>query len=115
MSVPETVRDAVLLRCTDLSPAGRTAAEVAAVAGERFRLEPVVELAGEGGIGELIEPGLVAEGEDGAAAFRHALVREALYRDVPWLRRRTLHRELAERLERVGARHRDRDPLARRA
>jgi DNA-binding CsgD family transcriptional regulator len=103
VSVPETVRDAVLLRCADLSAAGREAAEVSAVAGERFRLEMVVELSGEEGVGELVELGLVYECGDGGGAFRHALVREALYRDVPWLRRRTLHRELAERLEVLSA------------
>ena len=102
VSVPETVRDAVLLRCADLSPAGRRAAEVAAVAGDRFRIEPAVELADEPGIGELLEHGLVRECGDGVAAFRHALVRDALYRDVPWLRRRALHRELGERLEGDG-------------
>jgi predicted ATPase/DNA-binding NarL/FixJ family response regulator len=99
VSVPETVRDAVLLRCGDLSAGGRAAAETAAVAGETFELEAVVELAGEDGVGELIELGLVRECGEGRGAFRHALVREALHHDVPWLRRRELHRELGERLE----------------
>jgi DNA-binding CsgD family transcriptional regulator len=99
VSVPETVRDAVLLRCGDLSPKGRAAAEAAAIAGERFELEQVVELAGEDGVGELLELGLIHECGESRAAFRHSLVREALYRDVPWLRRRELHRALGERLE----------------
>ena len=103
VTVPETVRDAVLLRAGDLTAGGRAAAEAAAVAGERFDLEPVVELSGEDGIAELLEAGLIAETGEGRAAFRHALVREALYRDVPWLRRRSLHRELGERLEARGA------------
>jgi len=103
VAVPETVRDAVLLRCGDLSEEGRQAADVAAVAGERFRLELVVELSDPAGVDELIQLGLIRETTDGAAAFRHALVREALYLDVPWLRRRALHRELAERLEAVAA------------
>ena len=99
VTVPETVRDAVLLRSGDLSAEGRAAAEAAAIAGERFELESLVELTSEDGIGELLEAGLIAECGEGRAAFRHALVREALYRDVPWLRRRALHRELGERLE----------------
>jgi DNA-binding NarL/FixJ family response regulator/tetratricopeptide (TPR) repeat protein len=103
VSVPETVRDAVLLRCADLSPAGRGAAEVAAVAGQHFSFEPVVELADDAGVGELLERGLIAESSEGAGDFRHALVREALYGDIPWLRRRGLHRELAERLQAAGA------------
>jgi predicted ATPase len=97
------VRDAVLLRYGDLSAAGRAAAEAAAVAGERFELEAVSGLADEAGVGELLEIGLIREGGDGRAAFRHALVREALHRDVPWLRRRELHRQLGERLEAHGA------------
>jgi DNA-binding NarL/FixJ family response regulator/type II secretory pathway predicted ATPase ExeA len=99
VAVPETVRDAVLLRCGDLSADGRSAAEAAAIAGEAFELEAVVELAGENGVGELLELGIIGESGDGRGAFRHALVREALYRDVPWLRRRELHREFGERLE----------------
>jgi len=103
VAVPETVRDAVLVRCGDLDSEGRAAAEAAAVAGERFELEPLIELVGEDGIGELLEVGLLHECDQGRAAFRHALVREALYRDVPWLRRRELHRQLAEHLEARGA------------
>lgn len=103
VAVPETVRDAVLLRYGDLSIAGREAAEAAAVAGERFGLEVVSGLADEDGVGELLEIGLIREEGDGRAAFRHALVREALHRDVPWLRRRELHRQLGERLEARGA------------
>jgi DNA-binding NarL/FixJ family response regulator/tetratricopeptide (TPR) repeat protein len=103
ISVPETVRDAVMLRCSELTPEGKDAAEVAAVAGERFRLDPVVALSSEAGLGELIRIGVVHECGEGEGAFRHALVREALYRNVPWLRRRTLHRELGERLEAIDA------------
>ena len=55
-------------------------------------------------------------GGDRRACFRHALAREALYADVPWARRRTLHRALAEALERAGApQRRGRRALARRA
>ena len=102
VTVPDTIRDAVLLRCADLSTAGRSAAEAAAVAGDRFELEAVVELADEPSVGELLEHGLVHECSDGVGAFRHALVRDALYRDVPWIRRRALHRQLGEMLEAAG-------------
>ena len=37
--------------------------------------------------------------EPGRAAFRHPLARDAIYEDVPWLRRRSLHRDLAAALE----------------
>jgi DNA-binding CsgD family transcriptional regulator len=96
--VPETVRDAVLMRASSLSSTGRAAAEVAAVAEEDFELEHVATLASKDGLSELIECGLVVESEDGLGEFRHALVREAIYADVAWLRRSELHRSLAERL-----------------
>jgi DNA-binding CsgD family transcriptional regulator len=103
VAVPDTIRDAVLLRCAELSPDARAAAEVAAVAGQRFPLEAVVELSSDDGVREMLELGLVTDRGDGTGEFRHALVRESLYADVPWLRRRELHRTLAERLEAAGA------------
>ena len=38
----------------------------------------------------------------GGAAFRHPLVRDAVYESVPWLRRRALHREIADALYSSG-------------
>ena len=102
MPLPSTVRDAVLVRTASLSDAARAAAELASVAGSRF---DVALLAGEGaeGLVELLACGLVVEDEPGGVAFRHALVRDALYEDIPWLRRRDLHRRLAAELARAGA------------
>ena len=101
--LPETVRDAVLIGVSELSQEGRGAAEVAAVAGDAFDLEMVGGLAGHEALGELLDAGLVREEGAGTGAFRHALTREALYADVPWLRRRALHRRMAEALEAGGA------------
>ena len=107
--VPETIRDAVLLRTAGLSAEGRAAAEAAAVAGAEFALDLVAGLCDELGS----PTGLIAETEPGRAAFRHALVRGAIYEDIQWLRRRELHASLAERLEpRAGAERRDRRALA---
>src|SRR5215208_8092728 len=103
LPVPSTVRDAVLLRAARLPEGARTAAEVAAVAGERFDLDAVACLCGEPELLELVESGLVQETGDGRAAFRHALVRDALYEDVAWLRRRALHEQLADELAGRGA------------
>jgi DNA-binding CsgD family transcriptional regulator len=97
--VPDTIRDAVLMRTADFSLEGRAAAETAAVAGERFDVDLVAELASETGLTEAIERGLITETDPGRAAFRHALACEALYRDLPWLRRQALHRSIAELLE----------------
>ncbi|HEX7292560.1 MAG TPA: AAA family ATPase, partial [Conexibacter sp.] len=101
--VPDTIREAVVIAASERSPAAREAAEAAAVAGRSFELSLVAELTGEAGLTELLEAGVLVEERDGGrAAFRHALAREALYAEVPWLRRRALHRQLAEALERRG-------------
>jgi DNA-binding CsgD family transcriptional regulator len=97
--LPETVRDAVLLRVDPLGEDARSALEIAAVAGLRFELELLDELTDASALLEPQVRGLVAEVEPGVAAFRHALAREALYAEVPWPRRRDLHRKIAERLE----------------
>jgi DNA-binding CsgD family transcriptional regulator len=101
--LPDTVRDAVMVNASELSPEGRAAADAAAVAGESFDLDLVGALSSPEGVGELLERGLAREQDAGAAVFRHALTREALYADVPWMRRRRLHRALAEALEARGA------------
>ncbi len=97
--LPDTIRDAVLVGAAELSDEARAAAEVAAAAGDTFGLDVVAEVAGTTGLGELLDCGLLVEAEPGRGAFRHALAREALYADVPWLRRRSLHARLAEELE----------------
>jgi ATP/maltotriose-dependent transcriptional regulator MalT len=96
--VPDTVRDAVLLRVATLSEEARSILEIAAVAGLSFELRALVELGGEGGLDEAIESGVMLEAESGWATFRHALTREALYSDIRWTRRRRLHRSYAEYL-----------------
>ena len=100
--VPSTVRDAVMLRLAGTSTDGLAAAETASVAGERFDLAVIGELASPDGLTELVERGLLVEGEPGRARFRHALTREAIYAGIPWLRRQELHRRLAEHLESTG-------------
>ena len=102
LPLPETVRDAVLLRIEGLSDEAKEALDVAAVSGLRFDFGLVADLASDRGLEEAIEAGFLIEVEPGQGAFRHALAREALYHAAPWRRRRRLHREVAERLE--GAR-----------
>jgi DNA-binding NarL/FixJ family response regulator len=104
LPIPDTVRDAILLRLQGLSDGARAALEIAAVAGLRLDLDLVVELDGdEHGLKQLIDWGLLVEVEPGVGAFRHALAREAIYGDILRRQRRVLHRRLAERLEALGA------------
>jgi DNA-binding CsgD family transcriptional regulator len=97
--VPDTVRDAVLLRVEQLDEPAREALGAAAVAGRRFALDVLDELGVTTDFEHAAALGLVIEIEPGVAAFRHTLVREAVYADVPWPRRRDLHRGVAQALE----------------
>ncbi len=101
--LPDTVRDAVLISASELSGEGRAAADAAAVAGELFDLDLVASLSSSHGVAELLERGLAREQDPGTGVFRHGLARDALYADVPWMRRRALHRALAEACEAAGA------------
>jgi DNA-binding CsgD family transcriptional regulator/tetratricopeptide (TPR) repeat protein len=97
--IPDALRDAVLLRADGLSDTGREALDVAAVLGLNIDLDLIEGLVGTGeGLTELLERGLLSEGGPGQAVFRHALVREAVYGEVPWPRRRTIHRTMATEL-----------------
>ncbi|HMB71657.1 MAG TPA: AAA family ATPase, partial [bacterium] len=76
MPLPDSVRDAVLLRLDVLSAPARSLLEIAAVVGTEFPLDLIAGLADdESGTEELLEHGLIREESPGAAAFRHALVR----------------------------------------
>jgi DNA-binding NarL/FixJ family response regulator len=98
--LPDSVRDAVLLRAAGLSDDARAAVLTAAVAGQTFDPELVTAVAGLAEWpDELLRHGIVAEGAPGRMAFRHALVREAFYGEVPWTRRVILHRAVAQRVE----------------
>jgi DNA-binding NarL/FixJ family response regulator len=101
--LPDTIRDAVMLGAQELSPDARAAADAAAVAGDVFDLDLVAGITGAAGVDELLANGLIVDQGGGRARFRHALSREAVYADIPWLRRRVLHRQVAEALEAANA------------
>jgi DNA-binding CsgD family transcriptional regulator len=105
-TVPDGVREAVLLRTGRLPPPERLLLEAAAVAGTEFDVDVAAELAGLSAWSELLAgTGLVTEAAGTRAAFRHALTRDAVYADIPWSRRRDLHRRLASRLAAGGRDH----------
>jgi DNA-binding NarL/FixJ family response regulator/tetratricopeptide (TPR) repeat protein len=101
--IPETLRDALRIRAEGLSDDARAALEAAAVVGVEVELELLAELGRDAGLDEVFDRGLLHEVKPGIAAFRHDLVREALYADTHWPRRRSLHRQLAELLQARGA------------
>ncbi|HEV2920669.1 MAG TPA: AAA family ATPase, partial [Actinomycetota bacterium] len=82
--LPDSVREAVLLRAAGLSDDARAAVMAAAVAGLAFNPELVTAVAGlPEWPDELLRRGIVAEAAAGRMAFRHALVRERLLRGGP--------------------------------
>ncbi|HEY3229066.1 MAG TPA: hypothetical protein VGJ87_07585, partial [Roseiflexaceae bacterium] len=94
----------MLLRLDGLPDGALRLLHLAVVAGREFDLALVAELAGStDGFDALLERGLLVEVEPGRGAFRHALTREAIYGDISWVRRRALHRQIAERLQALGA------------
>jgi len=104
LPIPDTLRDAVLLRLDGLPDSALRLLHLAVVAGRAFDLSLVAELADStDGFDALLERGLLVEVEPGRGAFRHALTREAIYGDISWVRRRALHRQMAERLQAEGA------------
>src|SRR3954452_2100339 len=103
--LPDTVREAILVGSSALSAQARAAAEAAAVAGQHLDLHLVADLSSDAALAELIESGLLEERGPGRAAFRHALAQEALYAEVPWMRRRDVHRRLAEAIEAAEGSH----------
>ena len=97
--LPDSVRDAVLLQAAGLSDEARTAAMAAAVVGQVFDPELVRAVAGlDTWPDELLRQGIITEDLAGRMAFRHALVRDAFYSDIPWTTRIKLHRAVAQRL-----------------
>jgi DNA-binding CsgD family transcriptional regulator/tetratricopeptide (TPR) repeat protein len=93
LPLPETVRDAILLRAAGLPFAERSALDMAAVVGLEFGLDQVADWPDE-----LDHCGLITVDGDDRRRFRHALVQEALYADIPWSRRRALHLSVAGRV-----------------
>ena len=97
--LPESVRDAVLLQASELSEQARAALTTAAVAGHAFDPELVLEVAQlDEWPDEVLRLGFVTEIAPARMAFRHALIKEAFYGEIPWTRRVSLHRAVAERL-----------------
>src|SRR6476620_3904235 len=67
--VPDSIREAVLVGISDLSPEAREAAETAAVVGQQVDLGLAAELAPAAGLAELVEVGLLVEEAPGTASF----------------------------------------------
>ena len=103
--IPRSVQDAVKQRVDQLSAEAKQALTLASVAGRRFdftllqmvlrydedQLLPLMK--------ELIAAQLVVEESSDHFAFRHTLIRQAIYSELLARERRSLHRTIAEALE----------------
>jgi DNA-binding CsgD family transcriptional regulator len=98
---PDIVRVTVQQRAARLGPAARDLLDVAAVAGGRIEARVLQSLRPDGEPGELTAARLLAA--DGTEyRFRHPLLAEAAYQNVPPPRRSALHAELAAALSGDG-------------
>jgi DNA-binding NarL/FixJ family response regulator len=102
--VPQTVREVVITRLARLTEGARQLSRLASVIGRTVSHDLLAELAGlsevdiGGSVRDLIHHGqLVTAGEDGYA-FRHALIREAIYADLLPGERRAAHARVAKLL-----------------
>jgi DNA-binding CsgD family transcriptional regulator len=108
LSLPATVREAVAERLDRLRDGARRVAEVAAVIGTRVSYEllhavwqdeaSLLEALDELLRGQLLEE---EESDDVAYDFTHPLIRETLYSGLARARRRALHTNVADALERL--------------
>lgn len=100
--VPSTLEGAVLARFERRGPAARTVAEAAAVIGRSFDvdlLSAVAQTSADrlvGPLRELAEHQLIEPGVSGRYGFRHALICDAIYGEIPDPRRRQLHGLVAD-------------------
>lgn len=110
-TVPGTIAEAVRQRAARLEPAIRELADTAAVIGCSFDLELVADILDrapdevEAHLRELCENHLLVRLSDTRYDYRHALLRDALYDDIPVTRRRPMHAGVASASERAGMRH----------
>jgi DNA-binding CsgD family transcriptional regulator/Tfp pilus assembly protein PilF len=109
LPIPRSVQSAVELRLAQVSVAARQVATLAAVAGRRFDfalLQQITHLDESQLLAlmkELIEAQLVVEESEELFAFRHALTRQAIYRQLLLRERKSLHHTIAEAMEALYA------------
>jgi DNA-binding NarL/FixJ family response regulator len=104
--IPRDIRETVLRRLGQLSEQCQRVLELASVLGRDFPLDVLGELAGDDvdivtAVDEAASVAIVVDspGRAGHLRFAHAVMSEALYHEIPALRRRRLHDEAGRALE----------------
>jgi tetratricopeptide (TPR) repeat protein len=111
--VPESVRAMVVARLAALSGPARSVVTDAAVLGARFRLDILAEVAGmpvaqlRQALDEADAAGVLTATDPGFGAFRHDLVRDAVYRTTAAGQRARRHERAAGLLAELAGRGRD--------
>lgn len=110
LGIPQGVREVIGRRLSNLDQSANDVLATAAVIGREFELRTLGAVAGGAdavldALGSAERAGLVepVNGRPGAYRFAHALVRSALYDELPTSRRLRLHRDVGVELERGGA------------
>jgi len=107
--IPDGVRQVIGRRLARLSSATRRLLECGSVLGERFDFSVIAAMAGSDSVAvadcieEALATGIVRE-EGESYYFAHALIRRVQYDSLSLPRRRALHLEAAEAIERVHGR-----------
>ncbi len=102
-ALPLTLAEAILRRVSELDDTGRKLVTYAAVSGQQVGFELLARLLGVSERDVLraaraaVDQSILVETADGLA-FRHALTREAVYRDLMRREQRLLHEEVADAL-----------------
>ncbi|HXT45743.1 MAG TPA: AAA family ATPase [Pseudonocardiaceae bacterium] len=111
--LPATLPMTILRRTSLLPPATLEVLKVAAVLGREFSVAELATVTGRSAVTLLPEldaalrAGLLCQTSTGGLAFRHELIREAIYYDLAVPLRMGIHREIAKSLTAAGI------PLAR--
>jgi DNA-binding CsgD family transcriptional regulator len=106
--VPQVVRSALRQHLRPLSDTGRRLLDVASVLGREFSVAELAVMTGQAAsqllapIEEALQAELLVEAGEGLA-FRHDLLRQAVYGNLPASVRIALHRDAADALRRTGA------------
>jgi DNA-binding CsgD family transcriptional regulator/tetratricopeptide (TPR) repeat protein len=106
--VPSDVRSALRQHLRPLSRAGRQLLDVASVLGREFSVAELAAMTGQPAsqllapVEETLQAEFLVEAS-GGLAFRHDLLRQAVYENLPASARVALHRDAADALRRTGA------------
>lgn len=105
ITVPPTVREAVLERAARLMPEARAVLRAAAVLADPADMQTLLAVSAlstaefNDGLMEALGCRLVGENRDGFVQFRHVIAARAIYEEIPLPERRELHRRAGRVLE----------------